>query len=64
MHVYDVDNLGATYLSPNLIFHARTKQIETDYYFFERALLANPSTSSLSPIKIKSQMVLSKKKNL
>jgi hypothetical protein len=27
------DNLGATYLLANPIFHARTKHIEIDYYF-------------------------------
>jgi len=27
------DNLGATYMCANLIFHARTKHVETDYNF-------------------------------
>ena len=27
------DNLGATYLSANPVFHAHTKHVEVDYYF-------------------------------
>jgi hypothetical protein len=32
------DNLGATYLSTNPVFHARTKHIEVDYHFMRECV--------------------------
>jgi hypothetical protein len=33
------DNLGATYLSVNPVFHARTKHIEVDYHFVRERVM-------------------------
>jgi hypothetical protein len=33
------DNLGATYLSANPVFHAKTKRIEVDYHFVKERVV-------------------------
>jgi hypothetical protein len=33
------DNIGATYLTINLVFHARMKHIEVDYHFIRECVV-------------------------
>jgi hypothetical protein len=35
------DNLGATYLAANSVFHARTKHVELDYHFIREKITAD-----------------------
>jgi hypothetical protein len=48
------DNLGATYLSVNPIFHRRSKHIEVDYHFVRERVAAHQL--DIQPISTKDQL--------
>lgn len=50
------DNIGATYLTANPVFHARTKHIEVDYHFVRERVAQNNLMCELFLLKIKLQM--------
>ncbi|KAD4180455.1 hypothetical protein E3N88_29046 [Mikania micrantha] len=47
------DNLGATYLSANPVFHARTKHIEVDFHFFREKVAQGKLLVQFIPLMIK-----------
>jgi len=51
------DNLGATYLSANPIFHVRTKHVEVDYHFIHDRVAKKEFRFLLSPLRINSQVL-------
>jgi len=50
------DNLSATYLSTNPIFHALTKHVEVDYYFVRDRIAKKEIQICLSLLRINFQM--------
>jgi len=50
------DNLGATYLLANPIFHARTKHVEVDYHFIHDRVAKKEFRFLLSPLRINLQV--------
>jgi histone deacetylase 1/2 len=50
------DNLGATYLSANPIFHAPTKHVEVDYHFIHDQVPKKKFRFLLSPLRINLQV--------
>jgi hypothetical protein len=49
------DNIGATHLSSNTVFHAQTKHIEVDLHFIREQLIRRNFRFGSSPSKIKLQ---------
>ena len=47
------DNLGATYLSANPIFHARTKHVEVDYHFVRDRVAKKEIQIRFIPLRFK-----------